>query len=326
MGKERGGHWKLILMRKKMKKIMRLTGVIVMLFIVCSILQCTKVSAATQTNLLPDKTYKYDLNKDGKKEEIKYKVVLTYGTGYEENIVKKCKVTIYINRVAAWSKNYDGFVNGKIQLSVADTLESDKQMELFLSTQDRGGWVGGGELLYLRYKNKKLVMVQNLNAVIKKKYTDTKDMPSLTDKKVYQIDGKGNLKLRVCALGRGYDIKTQTCMDYVHFDTKLVLKSGEFRNVTSREFKVLEKQYIYNEGKRHICDLRDDIRVKAASKIYKDTKLKAVSATVKKDEELRIISVYYNGKTVLWKVKTTGGKVGYINPKKFPGLRGTYHV
>lgn len=88
MGKERGGHWKLILMRKKMKKIMRLTGVIVMLFIVCSILQCTKVSAATQTNLLPDKTYKYDLNKDGKKEEIKYKVVLTYGTKYEGGKVK----------------------------------------------------------------------------------------------------------------------------------------------------------------------------------------------------------------------------------------------
>ena len=275
---------------KKLKNVL----IMMALVLACVFVSKNNVSAKTKSvnPLKANKTYKYNLDKKGKAEEVK--------------IVKKEDpdefekyTTVYINKKAVLSKVREAAV------FVLDTNTKDKQMEIIVIKDfDNDTSYGGGadlsNAVYYRYTGGKLKKIQALKPVIKKKYTSGYAfIHYVTNKTVFKVDSKGNLTYRMC-------ISLKKGLDYIHFSDTLVLKKGKF--VTSKKKSI---------------SLRDETKEpyysKGTNKVYTKPGSSKVAFTIPDNTAFYRKSVYIKDKKTYYikiKVKKTG-KTGYIKNNSF---------
>jgi hypothetical protein len=268
--------------------------------------------------LLPGKTYKFDLDKDGKPETIKYTREQSDNPKADDYYRYLFKVTLTINGKEIFKKSNIGSWGNPAQVMVLDTDKKDKQMELIviqgelpnaykwdnkrneeveLPTNVTDSWASNMEhIYYFQYKNGKATNKQDLSKLLKNNFKNAYMLHGMKDSSLLTINGKGEVNARLCLnkLPKNYD--------YVHIQSILTLKNGTFKIKPLKEFKIVDKQSF-------IC-------TKEFNTFTKPGKT-AKAFSVKKNERIKVTALIRENKNKIYlEVTNSKGKKGYIVPKQ----------
>ncbi|MSS62419.1 hypothetical protein [Velocimicrobium porci] len=238
------------------------------------------LAASKIHNLKENKTYKIDLDQDGQKEAVSYKLETN------KNDISTYKIII----------------NGKIKTTVKGLYDAyDPHMQITdIDTKDgvMDIWVysmGSSEdvifsALY-QYKEGKMKKVYSLG------YKELGEHFHLTSGILNKADGNGKFYIMV---DRAFFVD---CLIGNHFDIiPYQLKNGKVSRVKTNTYSIHK---IYNR----------DNQLTVAKKVtfYKEPdKSKGTAFTLKKGEKVRPVSIYYSKEKVFVKFKSTNGKIGWL--------------
>lgn len=266
---------------KTIKKYL-LTSFFILLSALSGILFSTKAAAETKysTHLIPDKTYYFDLDKDGKKEKIKYVVT---EEDLEDSLTRSCIHTLFINGNEAYKKTTDTL---KCGIEICDVDTKDKYLDIFVTAPYTIDCINEkGYSYFLRYKNDKLKIKQNLISIYEKE--NLKEPFSLHCDSAYisgtnetqgtiATDGKGNITLMLCFYSKS--------AEYIHACAKLELKNDKFIDTSNNLFDITDSSIFYTT-------------IRSNFKVYKDANSKKIAFTAKKNSSIHAKQICFkNGK------------------------------
>lgn len=235
------------------------------------------------------RTYKSNLDKKGKQE----KICVKYNLG---------NYTIYINNKKVFKTEDD------INVYILDANKKDKQMEIFIVRGYRRL-----SIKYYKYKSSKLIKVQDLSAVVKKKYKNFNHLEILSENKktgqtkILGTDLKGRISLRIC-------IQLKNNLGAVGIKDILTLKEGKFVNSGNKDFEILDF-YQCTAGERYTMENQKKmiLRSKGTNKVYKKIGSSKVAFKLANEEKFYRQRLYIKDKKTYYiKIKTKKGKVGYV--------------
>lgn len=298
--------------RRKMKKLLRLFGMVlvtVMVSIVLPVSVKAEAKSVCQT-LEVAKTYQYNLDQQGKKESIK---VTDSKKQYKhrDDTVYDHKVKVTINGDTIYSKTIKGSYDSEnpVKVMVLDTDKKDKQMELLILE----GWVSDAwtadieHIYYYQYAKGKAKRKQDLAPLFKKNFENIYSLHGMEEESFLTTDGKKEVYAKLCVEVNNFD--------YVHIKKALQLKKGKFMVSSAKSYALLDTEDGYFRPKKNIT-------------VYTKPGGKQKAFTVKKKEKIYLCGLYReSGNKIYLKVKNKSGKEGYIDPKKVSTYDdGTNHV
>lgn len=316
----------------------RKNGFWMLLFFLLAVLSLPVYGKAANlhtTVLSPEKIYRYDLNKDGKKEKLKYEIVQqsqdpVSGRG-------TVKANIYVNGKKVLSKKLaedSGIYYPYVTLSIGDLNKQDGYMDLFLSSSYLN--TTDSFLYYLRYSSSKMKVVQNLTDLMRKTYKNTSigTHPTLIDGKTvsYQGDtqtagfryntGSHTLSTTVC-------IPTKS-LGSIHCEAEMKLKNGKFQK-PSKTLNVFETD---NYMSKKIASRNYYMTALKKFTLHKGTSKKSgKAATVTRGTKLKAVKVKFtgSGKCSIYLESGNGKKKGWIESTELTNDRffraeGVLHV
>lgn len=206
-----------------------------------ALLSCA-VSADSNCQILkPGKTYRIDLDGNGKKEKIRYtadKTARKDGTKVKTLLLKINNKKV-LSEVPSYDKDY--------MIVVTDVQKKDKQRELFVINAEEGTlWKKNGSVAfdpefgeeegfvlsyikYYTYKKGRLKFRQDIGKLVNDSNLipgTNFDLHPLDRKQMFKVNGSGKLTLLLCT-------SRKDGLDYVygfsHINYQLQLKNGRFR-------------------------------------------------------------------------------------------------
>lgn len=134
-----------------------------------------KEESTIKTKILSqNKEYSYDLDKDGKKEKIKYVV--------NNDLQEKMEIILYVNRKEAYRKKIDYALSA--QYTIADIDETDGYLDLFLMVTSDSYC-----LEYVAFQQYQLNKIKTLTSSL-----SNKSLQFTRGYEIKGVDGKGNFK------------------------------------------------------------------------------------------------------------------------------------
>lgn len=244
--------------------------------------QAEPVKAASKIQDLKEKkTYKIDLNKDGKKETISYKMT----TNSEDE--STYKIIINGKIMASIKKLYSAY-DPHMQITDIDT--KDGAMDIWVYT------MGSSEdVIYsglYQYRSGKLKKLYELN------YKEIDENYHLVSGILYKADGNGKFYVKV---DRAFFVDT---LIGNHFDLiPMQLKNGKVSLVKTNTYPILET---YNTEE-------NPLMVAVQLDFYKKPdKSSGIGLTLKRWDSIKPVSIYRSGETLYVKFKTEKGKYGWL--------------
>lgn len=271
-------------MLKKLKK----AGLLSMALLMCfSALKINQVNAQSKgayiKELKPEKHYYYDINNDGKKEDIYYS---TDYSSYNE----KAYFYLYINNKMVKSQSTTVFLpDEEYNIKLYDFNKKDNYYDLVVGVEN----LGYSDLSIMRYKNGKILNYK-IDPGKCKRSSKFAYVLSISEK-----SGKGIVDFTVKDVyGSDFMESTFTSFKYV------VNNKGIFKQDTyNYEAVGLTKTHKYKAAR----NLNAYKKVTGSSKAF----------TIKKNEKVNVCKIYKskNGKIHLY-VKNSKGKYGWIRVGK----------
>ena len=256
------------------------------------------------------KTYKYDLDKDGKKEKIKYTVSKKEVAGTYES---RYTAQVTVNGKSIYKKSLMGYAT-RFKVFITDVDSKDKQMEILIVEGDMDAsymWTSDMEnIYYYQYSKGKAVRKQNLVTLFKKQFKKIDSIHGIKKKVYFDGNGKGELSVKLC-------LNAKPNFDFLHVKAKLNLVKGKFVVTQANTFSLLDKR-----------DGSDRFRPKKNITVYKKPGKTDKAYTVKKGQKIYLLKLYRmkSGKIYLH-IKDAAGRKGYIDPQKVKTYDdGTAHV
>lgn len=241
-------------------------------------------AASVETkNLDKDIKYKYDLNKDGKKETLSYSVT---STGEYT-----CRIKIFVNGVTVLSRVVDGY---SCTVQICDLNKKDKSLDLSVySTSDSYCLE---DFFLLRYKGKKFEAIKEFNY----KTGVPKNIS------IYRIGGikkvKGNGTFSIVADTPYYNFKFG-CY-YVDIPAKATTSKVTFPTASSYTVTGYTKTFQYKLATSMVLYKKASLSSDKLGTLSSGTKFTAKS--------IKPLSVATNDGAIFVKVKTSAGKTGWI--------------
>ena len=238
-------------------------------------------------NLKEKKTYKIDLDKDGTKDSIYFKLV--NGKTYEEDYLVSLKVKINGKTKTLKSDLYDVY---EAHLQVTDIDTTDGYMDIWVYT------IGGSEDIYYsalyQYRNGKFKCLYEVDY-------EEKNEDKIICGVLHKAKGNGTFyikadrKLFVDALiGNHYDL------------IPMKLKNGK---ATIKKTDTYSIAGIYNENNQLTLDVETDF--------YKTAGSSKIGFTAKRFDKVKPVSIYRSGEKLYVKFKNEKGKVGWLCASEF---------
>jgi len=269
-----------------MKK--RLLLALALVVLVGGTINNTDISAKSKNvinNLEQDKNYTYDLDKDGKKDTLKY--------SWNE---EKAVISISINGKVAKKINLDkeyGFYN--VNLQVADIDKKDKTLDLFVY-----GFAFSEDVCYSALFEMK---DGKLKKIFQPKGKQLNEGIWLREGYLFDTDGKGNFSINMDR-AINCDYLTGNHWDAIPYK----LKDGKVSRVKTEYYNFASVSALNSKA------------YKAKGKLIfsKKPQGKATSFTLKKGQKVTAVKMYVSKKgEVSVQFKNKDGKKGWLNGKNF---------
>lgn len=234
--------------------------------------ETTAAVTAGYQELKENRTYKYDLNGDGKKESVQIK----FGKKDAYETDRYHEAYIYVNgKKKLTVKDKYGF----FKISAELITMSKKKVFIHINTM---GDNDDGENLIFRYTNGKLKKCIDLNTL--GRYAS-----------VEKVTGK---RIRFTC---GYTSSAIGCFTY---ECNLVYKGGKL----VPEKKLCKITSYSPNGKIK----KPYLTAKSKIQLYKSHNTKQKSFVLKKGQKVKVVNYYFSGKTQMFQLKTASGKTGWI--------------
>ena len=300
---------------KSIEKGISFMMVMVLMLLVIPPVPIQAATSPVKAVLKPAKTYQYDLDKDGKKEKIKYTVTekAVTGGGYYNY---KYTAQVTINGKSIYKKSITHHTN-PFEVIITDVDSKDKQMEILILeghvNEPEGNpdmWTSDMKnIYYYQYSKGKAIRKQNLATLFKKQFKKVYSIHGIKNKVYFDGNGKGELSAKLCINGKPN-------FDFLHVKVKLNLVKGKFVVSKTNTYNLLDKdKYYYFRPTKNIT-------------VYKKPGRKDKAYTIKKGQRIYPSELYVmkSGKIYLH-IKDKAGRKGYIDPQKVKTYDdGTFHV
>ena len=245
---------------------------------------------------------------------------------YQEGYAVKydLQTTVTVNGKKIYSKTAKGQYTdiSQVKVIVTDVDKKDKQMELMVIEGDIAGgtnyadWSSDMEhIYYYQYANGKAKRRQDLAPLFKKIFNNPVSLHGIKNNSYLTINGKNEIYARVCEVVQKNQYGDNECL---HIQAGLVLKKGSFKQLSSRQYKVVD------------IGGAEDITVTVKKNLTAKTQAggKKKAFAVKKGEKISLGSKYcVKGRKTYLKIRNKKGKWGYIELKKgYLNFDGIMHV